>query len=77
MLRVFALEKDRKSQRILSDALAELYEIAYWPDGKGVLEVLSSAHYDVIILDLKGGTDEAFDLLREMKANIPPIRRWS
>lgn len=71
MLKVFALENDRKSQQILSDALSESYEIIFGLRGKSAREELSSAHYDVIILDLENNSDECFELLRKIKANTP------
>ena len=71
MLKVFVFETDRKAQRILSDALSELYEISFGSNGKNILEELSTAHYDVIILNLKENLDETFDLLRGIKGNVP------
>ena len=71
MLKVFILDSDRKTQRILSDALSDLYEMNFWSNGKNVIEEITTAHYDVIILDMEGNSDGTFDLLRGIKAGVP------
>jgi len=71
MLKVFALEADRESQRTLTEALSKQYDIRFWTDGKTLLKELTKTHYDAVILNLKGNNEDTFDHLREIKANLP------
>jgi DNA-binding NtrC family response regulator len=73
MAKVLVAEESQKWKTLLSQALPSSHQLAYWPNGKEISEILKQDSFDVIILDLQIGQEDAFFLLEQLKAATPNI----
>ena len=73
MQKILALEKDQSSRAVLSDALADNYQLKFYHQYKDIFIELASTHYDVVILGCSDDEKKCFDLLQEIKETIPHI----
>ncbi len=71
MFKILISDQDRIWKGFLEDALHDFYKIAFLKDNKDIFAELRSHHYDLIILDLKGGEEQSFDILQRIKSVFP------
>ncbi len=73
MAKVLVAEKSRKWKTLLSQALPSPHQLVCWPNGKKISEILKQDSFDIVILDLQIGQEDAFSFLEQLKAATPHI----
>jgi len=73
MQKILALENDQSTQAVLSNALAQDYQVKFSYNGQNFLKELESSHYDAVILGFSGRQEKTLGILQEIKTVIPHI----
>ena len=73
MARVLVVEESQNWKTFLSRALSSSHQLIYWPNGDDISRKFRQDNFDVVILDLQTKKEDAFSLLRQVKATAPHI----
>lgn len=72
--RILIVEDNEMNMKLMADILEEIgYDITKAEDGEIALKVLEKQDFDLILLDIQLPKKSGYDVLKEMKKNIPTI----
>lgn len=69
--RILVIDDDETILELLSDALTPEYQVATAHDALEGVELLMSAHFDLLIVDLGMPVLNGVDLIQKIRANSP------
>jgi len=73
--RILIADDDRQVRRLFAETLiSEGYEVLEAPTGKKALDTLRSTVCDILILDLSMPDQDGFDVLRELRYEMPELK---
>lgn len=72
--KILIVEDNELNMKLMADVLEEVgYDITKAEDGEMALEILDREDFDLILLDIQLPKKSGYDVLKEMKKNIPTI----
>lgn len=72
--KILIVEDNKLNMKLMADILGEIgYDITKAEDGEVALEILEHQDFDLILLDIQLPKKSGYDVLKEMKKNIPTI----
>ncbi|MGA7877702.1 MAG: sigma-54 dependent transcriptional regulator, partial [Desulfoferrobacter sp.] len=73
MRKILIINEDPSWRKSLGKALSPSHAVSYWPDGKGMEEILRQTRFDAILLNIQLQQEDGFKLLRWLRKAVEHV----